>query len=395
MKNYKSKMYFPDYNNCILNIMGSIAKGFNKKLDYFPLSILKPTEIKKAKNIILIIIDGLGYEYLRKHGRNSELLKHLRGKITSIFPAATTSCIPAFLTGTSTQEHGMAGWYTFLREIGMISIPLPYVTRFGDFLLEEKMEFKKIFNISPFSNKINAKSHILNPIKFYDSAFNKESAGRAKLIGYKKISELFRKIEKIIKKNSKGKKYVYAYYPNPDSLMHEHGNEHKKVLREFKKIDKEFFKFLKKIKKTNSIVIITADHGLITVPKKKWIDTQKYPELNKFLRMPLCGEGRLAYAYIKLGKEKEFKNFINKNLNFCCSILKSEEAIKKGLFGKGKIHPELKNRIGDYILIMKENYGIKDFMIDSDFNEQNLGRHGGTSAEEMFVPLIVIKTSDK
>jgi hypothetical protein len=384
-------MYTPDYNNCILNIMGSIAKGFNTKLNYSPLPILKPAEIKEAKNVILIILDGLGYKYLIKYGKGSELLKHMRGKITSIFPAATTSCVPAFLTGTSTQESGMTGWYTFLREIGMIVVPLPYITRFGDFPLDGKVEFKKVFNINPFTNKINAKSYILDPVEFYDSAFNKESAGRAKLVGYNGISDFFKEINKIIRKNSNKKKYVYGYYPNPDTLMHEYGNENKKIFKEFKRIDREFKNFLKKIEGTNSIVIITADHGLITVPKKKWIDTHKYPKLNNFLRIPLCGEGRLAYAYIKPGKEKEFKNFINKNLNFCCSILKSEDAVERGLFGKGKPHPELKNRIGDYILIMKENYGIKDFLVDSDCDDQNLGRHGGVSAEEMFVPLIVVK----
>ena len=318
----------------------------------------------------------------------SELIKHLRGKITSIFPAATTSCVPAFLTGTSAQEHGMTGWYVFLKEIGIISTPLPFVTRFEDIPLKNKVKFGKLFKIAPFSNKINAKSYILNPKEFYNSAFNKEAAGKSKLIGYNKISSLFSKIDRIIKKKSNKKKYIYAYSSYPDALIHDYGNEHKKVLREFKK-------FLKKIKESNSIIIITADHGLITTPKNKWIDTHKFKELNDFLRMPLCGEGRSAYAYIKLGKKKEFEYFINKKLNFCCEIMKSEESVKKGLFGRGKMHPELKNRIGDYIILMKENYGIKDFMIDSDFNKQHLGRHGGVSKEEMFVPLIVVKTNNK
>lgn len=390
MKKEISKMYFPDYNNCILNVMGSIARGFNAKLDYSPSSMLNPAEIKKARNVILIILDGLGYEYLRRYGKHSELAKYLRGKITSIFPAATTSCIPAFLTGTSVQEHGMTGWYVFLREIGMIAIPLQYITRFGDFPLN-KIEFKKLFNITPFLNKINAKSYTLNPAEFYDSAFNRASAGKSQLVGYSKISELFSKIERIMKIKSDRKKYIYAYSSYPDSLIHDYGNEHKKVFGAFKKIDKEFKKFLNKIKNTDSIIIITADHGLITTPKHKWIDTNKYAELGEFLRIPLCGEGRLAYAYIKAGKEKEFEVYMKKKLGFCCEIMKSGEAIKKGLFGKGKIHPELKNRIGDYLIIMKDNYGIKDFMIDSDFS-QHLGRHGGVSKEEMFVPLIVIKT---
>ena len=384
-------MYFPDYNNCILNLMGSLARGLGGRTNYKPLSILTPDEIKKAKNVVLIIFDGLGYEYLMKYGKNSNLARHLRGKITSIFPAATTSCIPAFLTGSSTQEHGMPGWYTFLRETGTIAIPLTFMTRFGDFSLAEKVEADKLFNLSPFSDKIKAKGYVLNPIEFYNSNFNVKCAGKSECIGYKGISDFFKKIEKIFKKKSNKRKFVYAYHPNPDSLIHEYGNEHKKVLREFKKIDREFSKFLKKLKNTGALVVVTADHGLITVPKNKWIDTHKIPKLKKFLRMPLCGEGRMAYAYIKPGMNKEFERFVKKKLRFCCELWKSEELVRKGFFGRGKIHPEFKNRIGDYALIMKDNYGIRDFMITSDVREQHLGRHGGTSKEEMFVPLIVVK----
>ncbi len=386
-----AKMYFPDYTNCILNLMGSLARGLGGKTGYNPLLILTSNEIKKAKNVVLIILDGLGYEYLMNYGKNSELVSHLRGKITSIFPAVTTSCVPAFLTGTSAQEHGMTGWHIFLREVGAIIVPLTCTTRFGNFPLTKETESDKLFKLSSFSKKIKARAYTLNPVEFYDSDFNVKCAGKSECIGYDGISDFFKKIERVIKKKSKKRKFVYAYHPYPDSLMHEHGNEHKKVLREFKKIDMNFKKFLKKIKNTNSLIIVTADHGLITVPKNKWIDTHKIPELNNFLRMPLCGEGRMAYAYIKSGMGTEFEKFVKKNLRVCCDLWKSEELVRKGFFGKGKMHPEFKNRIGDYVLIMKENYGIKDFLINSNVKDQHLGRHGGTSKEEMFVPLIVVK----
>ena len=39
---------------------------------------------------------------------------------------------------------------------------------------------------------------------------------------------------------------------------------------------------------------------------------------------------------------------------------KSEELVEQGVFGIGEPHPSLLSRIGDYILIMKDNYVIKD-----------------------------------
>ena len=382
-------MYLPDYKNSILNLMASIAEGYGKKTDYPSLKGLNSEEIKKADNVILIVLDGLGYEYLTRFGGESELKNHLKSRITSIFPAATTSCVPAFLTGTSAGEHGMTGWYVFMKEVGMIVVPLRHQTRFGDLSINGKLDIKKLYNLRPFSNLLNVKSYCLNPKEFYNSPFNVAVKGRAKLLGYNGIKDMFGQIGQLAQK--KGKKYVYAYHPCPDKLIHEYGNEHKRVLREFKKIDREFKKMLEKMKGTNTIVIVTADHGLLTVPKKKWIDTAKYPELNKFLRIPMCGESRLAYLYVKTGRAKEFEEFMRKKMSFCCDVIKSKDAIKQGWFGR-QTHHELKNRIGDYMMIMKEDYGIKDFMIDADIEDQHIGRHGGVSKEEVFVPLIIAKS---
>ena len=46
--------------------------------------------------------------------------------------------------------------------------------------------------------------------------------------------------------------------------------------------------------------------------------------------------------------------------------------------------------IGDYVLIMKENYVLKDDLLNHK-SHNHLGSHGGISKEELFVPLIVFR----
>ena len=55
-----------------------------------------------------------------------------------------------------------------------------------------------------------------------------------------------------------------------------------------------------------------------------------------------------------------------------------------------KPNPKLKDRIGDYVLIMKEGHIIKDSLMGRK-ESYHIGNHGGVSKEEMFVPLIVVK----
>ena len=50
---------------------------------------------------------------------------------------------------------------------------------------------------------------------------------------------------------------------------------------------------------------------------------------------------------------------------------------------------QLFNRIGDYILIMKENYVFRDELI-SETRHELIGNHGALSDDELFVPLIII-----
>ncbi|MBW2969434.1 hypothetical protein KY314_04980, partial [Candidatus Woesearchaeota archaeon] len=66
-----------------------------------------------------------------------------------------------------------------------------------------------------------------------------------------------------------------------------------------------------------------------------------------------------------------------------------KEMINKNYFGLKKPNPKLFDRTGDYILITKNNYMIKDFIL-GEKKEFHIGNHGGTSKEEMFVPLILI-----
>ena len=78
------------------------------------------------------------------------------------------------------------------------------------------------------------------------------------------------------------------------------------------------------------------------------------------------------------------------NRKHACYLYKSNDLIKKNYFGLFKPNKKLFDRVGDYTLIMKENYVI----LDSILGEKrcfHIGNHGGVSKQEMYVPLVIIK----
>src|SRR3989344_1317438 len=274
----------PNYKDgSILNLMSSVGQALGKNLKYNPLKILNPKDLTNT-NLILIVIDGMGYDYFLKYG-HPELKKYLKGSITSVFPSVTSAAMTSLSTGLDCIEHGMTGWYLNLKNELIIS--LPYIFRKNRKKIKE--DILNNFNLIPFSKGISSNPYHVYPNSIVNSVFTKAIAGKSKRKGYKTMKQFFLEIKKIINSNNK-KKFIFAYYTNHDGLSHKYGSNNKKVIDNFNKLQKEISRFIKNIK--NSDIIITADHGIIDIPKSNVIDLKNHPKFKETLKFNLCGDSR-------------------------------------------------------------------------------------------------------
>jgi len=79
---------------------------------------------------------------------------------------------------------------------------------------------------------------------------------------------------------------------------------------------------------------------------------------------------------------------LRNDLEFAGTLYSSENILNKNFFGLGDPHPQLGSRIGDDIMLMKENYIFRDTILGEERHPM-IGFHGGLSPDEMFVPVIV------
>ena len=130
-------MHLPDYHGgSIVNLMRSIEAGLDARpcaaaSAYPELRDLPAGAIAGARNVMLLLIDGLGYDYLTRVGIGSSLAKNLKARITSVFPSTTATAVSAFLTGVGPQQHALSGWNTWLRELGCLATVLRFCPRHG------------------------------------------------------------------------------------------------------------------------------------------------------------------------------------------------------------------------------------------------------------------------
>lgn len=387
---YDENMIIPNYKNgSIVNLMASLSNVLGGKSHYNPLKGLNEKDLA-GKSIILIVLDGLGYQFLQKCGKNSFLHKNLKGKMTSVFPSTTASAVTTFSTGLAPQEHALTGWFMYLQEIKKVTAVLPFVPRGKKKPIKiNSRKAKEIYNFRSFFEEINVPSYAINKKGDANSPYNEVISKGSRQIVYESLPSFFNEIKKIISNNKK-RKYVYSYWGGLDSICHRKGTNSQEAVDHFEKIDRGVKLLNDSLKKNNAVAIITADHGLIdTKEKGRMIRLENYPEFTSFLELPLCGEPRVAYCYVKKSKSKQFEKYIEKNFGKMCWLFRSEELIKNNFFGLGKPNKKLARRIGNYVLIMKNNYAIKDY-VPGEERKIFIGNHGGVSSQEMFVPLIVL-----
>ncbi|MDX1812978.1 MAG: alkaline phosphatase family protein [Gammaproteobacteria bacterium] len=370
--------------------MASIAEamGVPKNL-YQPLDYLPSSGLEKSDTIILLMIDGLGYEFLKTHATNSFIFSQTKSSLTSVFPSTTASAVTSFATGQAPAQHAVTGWFMLFEKLKEVMAVLPVKPRNNvqlNLTLEElKVQLDLPKNLMEQGTRTN---YTLYPQYIVDSLYSQLINSNSTRIGYKGLEEFFAKLETLAQNNT-GKQYIYAYWPDFDALTHELGAAHSDVLALFSQLDNAFKKFTEKMQDRNCKILLTADHGLIDIEAGNTIWLNEYPEIMDCLLYPLCGEPRAAYCYIKPGMHQTFEAMVSSQLGQKLVCVESKSLVEQGYFGKLPASSQFQSRIGDYVLIPKGNFAIKDKLDSEDYYVQK-AVHGGLSSMEMRIPLVVI-----
>ncbi len=378
----------PDYaGGSLLNLVASLASACGGAARHAPLAALDANELAAAHNVVLLIVDGLGDGYLRRRGGGGELERRRRAAITSVFPSTTASAITTTYTGASTLEHGLTGWFSYFGAAACVGAPLPFIRR-GDSLPLQQRGFlpERAFQARTIFESIPRRSIVITWKDIVDSAYNVHHCRGAERRAYEAIEALPAAVETAVKSGPE-RKFVYAYFPEYDRLAHRYGSESERAFEQFAKVDAAFGRLLALLSGTQTAVVATADHGFIDVAREESLELP--PQLASLLRFPLCGERRVAYCHVQ--DRKEFIRRAADWLGERADVLPSEQLVAEGWFGPGSPCADFGERAGDVALVMRGRYTIKDW-VAGEPRHLHIGNHGGTSEEEMLIPLIFERT---
>jgi hypothetical protein len=379
----------PDYHGgSLLNLMATLAAARGARPRHAPLGALPPQALADARNVVLVIADGVGDGVLARHAAGGEIQRRRRAAITSVFPSTTASAITTSYTGRAPLEHGLTGWFTYFGEAGCVGAPLPFITRGVKRSLRARgLSPERAFPAVSLFGTLATPVTVVTPRSIVDSDYNVFHCGPATRRPYETLAGFVAETEAAVK-SSDAQKFVYAYWPDYDSTAHPHGHESPAALAQLAAFDAAFGTLLARLSGTDSVVVLTADHGFIDSAPEESLELADGPGLSALLRYPLCGEPRIAYCYVQAGRAEDFMRRAADWLGERATVRPSRALVDEGWFGPGTPHPRLAERIGDVALVMNGRYTIKD-RTPGEARHRHIGNHGGTSDAEMLVPLVV------
>ncbi|MBU1141839.1 MAG: alkaline phosphatase family protein [Firmicutes bacterium] len=361
---------YPDYENSILNVSATILNHYHAPTIYPSISVLKDELEKTSKHVILILLDGMGINIIKKYLKADDFLNlHLKKTITSVFPPTTVAATNAVLSGLPPFSSGYLGWVQYFKRektnnIVFINEDFYDKSKTFDIVLRDQyLKYPTIYEQIEKNSPV-VKTYELFP-NFRANGFDSFDKQIERAIEITYLDEL---------------NFTYIYWAEPDLTQHDFGTDSKVTENKLLELNQSVEK-LAKAANDETLIIIIADHGLTNVEGIDLFDDQ---EISRYLKRKPSMEPRATNFFIKPFRKKKFKTVFDAKYGNDFVLLSKLELYESGLLGYGNKHKLLDDFIGDYIAISTSNK-----MFNFKEHSRFLGHHAGLTKDEMEVPLII------
>nr|WP_237700585.1 nucleotide pyrophosphatase/phosphodiesterase family protein [Janibacter sp. HTCC2649] len=331
-----------------------------------------------ARSAVVVLVDGLGYDLLRRRGGHAPWLRSLFDdgrRVVSGFPSTTASSMGSFGTGLVPGTHGMLGYEVLvpgedrlLNELSWEDGPVP-----------ERWQPR-----ATWFEKAAAAG--IDVMRTGPGFFDGSGLTRAALRGGRFVAakELDARIDATLAHaRSQPATLTYLYWGDLDKVGHVHGCESWQWGDELETIDRALARLADGLPADCSLTI-TADHGMVDVPMADRIDVAHDAELAAGVRHT-GGEARAPQLYCEAGAADDVLATWRARIGDFAWVLSRDEAVATGLFGA--VRPEHLARIGDVVVAMREARAV----VDSRYQRPELlaliGLHGSLTDDEVPVPM--------
>ena len=360
-----SKPVLPDYTGgCISNLVPALLEPSDSP------PIWLPEVAAGADQVVLLVLDGLGWEQLEERRDLAPFLSSMvGGPITSVAPSTTATALTSIATGLTPGEHGVVG-YRVAVDNDVLNI-LRWTTPAGD-------ARKRIdpHELQPQPAFLAHRPPIVTKAEFVQSGFSGAHLSDVRFNGYRVPSTLVVELRRLLRS---GEPFVYAYYDGIDKVSHEYGlGEHYDA--ELAAVDRLVSDIVSVLPR-DATVVVTADHGQVEVGDRL---VTIHPDVLTHVSFQ-SGEGRFRWFHARPGRSAALLEAVEAHHADTGWVRTREQTIQEGWWGS-QVTEAARQRLGDVALVACDPVSYVDPADTGPF--ELVGRHGSLTSAEMLVPLI-------
>jgi len=331
-----------------------------------------PKEVGEASQIVLLVLDGLGFTQLAGY---SDVLSNLAGfsrqRISSVAPTTTATALTSISTGATPATHGLLGYRIRLERdkvMNTLSWSIPS---------DPGWKAPRPEDVQPAIPFMNFQPKVVTKAQYQHTGFTRAHLRDTQMFDYRLPSTMVDHVEELLQQ---GEAFVYAYYEGIDTVAHEYGLRGC-YLEELRFVDYLLGRLISTLT-PGALLLVTSDHGQVEVPEAPIRLDESILESTRVL----SGEGRFRWLHVKDGKLDKVVEIASELYGKDAWVVTKDQLIDGGYYGSSVKNAFEASRLGDVALIAKTNVAFLDPLDTGPYNL--VCRHGSLTENELQVPLL-------
>lgn len=329
-----------------------------------------------APRYVVFVVDGMGAELLRDNPTSAPFLSTLSGVdgLVCGVPSTTATSLTSLSTGLRPGQHGMTGYTCRVPETGHRMNLLTW-----DQPVDPEV-WQPHLSVLARLAEVGVAADVVNEAKFEDSGLTRCTHRDVSYHGVKSTWERLDVVLDAVEAAPRG--LVYAYDSRLDHTGHADGCSSDAWHETLLSIDDDIAELREQLP-ADTILLVTADHGMLDLPEEGRFDLDTTPELRDGVDL-IAGEARLRHLYARPGATDDVLTGWREVMGDRAIVERREDLAD----WFGPIAAEVRGRFGDVIVA-----SLGDFAVFSslDFPQefQLRGFHGSVTETELAIPLLV------
>ena len=328
---------------------------------------------------IVLVIDGLGARNLADRAGHARFLRaHTSRKdvACSVFPSTTASALTSLLTGAPVGEHGLVGYRALVPGTDTLRNQL---TDWGAGMLDP-LRWQRAASLLAAAS--GAPRFVVTKPDYAGTGFTVATMRGAEFHGERDVFARVELAAALARRHDGALVYVYA--PELDAVGHKRGVESDEWAAALETVDAAARR-LHEGAGHGVGVLVTADHGMVDVPRRGHVLLQDGDPLLAGVRH-IGGEPRMLHLYAEPGAAESVRTSWEAEAGRAW-VFARDEAIAAGLFGP-HVDDVVRERIGDVLVAARSRIAYYDARPADTSAQKMIGQHGSLTPEERIVPLV-------